>query len=155
MAIQVSRSRVTTYGSSLTESPALITLHLSSTTSEIAMQNQLENQFDTGVTAPPPATHIPAAHHDATAVVITSTVLPVSDVDAIGKEMDSLPERKEFDVKAQLARLRPSLIRLRKKGYDAAAIVQLLKASGIQTSVSSVARATATPAQSATRPREA
>lgn len=116
------------------------------------MQDQFENHSDADVTAPRPKPHTPAAVHVATGAVITSTVLTASDVDAIGKEMDSLPERKEFDVKAQLAQLRPTLIRLRKKGYDAAAIVQLLKARGIHTSVSSVARATATPAQSAKRP---
>lgn len=115
------------------------------------MQSEFESQFQTGVIAPPPAPNIPAADHDGTGAVITSTVLKMSDIDAIGKEMDSLPERKEFDVKAQLSRLRPNLLRLKRKGYDAAEIVELLKARGIQTSVSSVARATATPSPTAKR----
>lgn len=151
----MSRSRVTTCSSPCADAPALITLFALSTTNGIAMQNQLENQFGTGLTPPSAASPLPVGDRDDTNASIASTVLTAADVDAIARELDAVPQRKEFDVKAQLARLRPTLLRLKKKGYDAAAIVDLLKVRNIQTSVSSVTRAMAAPSQAAKRQPEA
>lgn len=119
------------------------------------MQNQFENQFDTGLTPPSSASPVSGGDHEDTNAAIASTVLTAAYVDAIAKELDALPHRKEFDVKAQLARLRPTLLRLKKKGYDAAAIVDLLKVRNIRTSVSSVTRAMAAPSPAAKRQPEA
>ena len=119
------------------------------------MEDQLGNQIETSVTTPPPEVHALTEDLVGPSETALQTPLTEVDVDAIGREMDSLQERKVFDVKAQLARLKPRLIRIKRKGYDAAATVDWLRERGIQTSVSSVSRATATGAQRSKGPPSA
>ena len=63
------------------------------------------------------------------------------DIDAIAREIDDLPRVEKFDVKAQLARLGPSLDAMKNKGYDLAAIRSWLAERDVHASISSISRA--------------
>lgn len=77
----------------------------------------------------------------ASEVAQPTVALTIDEVDAIAREADELPRVERFDVKAQLARLGPTLASMKLKGYDLAWTRNWLSQRGIDASISSISRA--------------